>query len=188
MPRSRHDLPSRINVNKKTEMVGRMSAMRTLVLAIGCVASLSGTASAQQVKLKAALQVPISEQFFGQSLAQFKKAVEERTKNAVTIEVFDNGKPYNDAQIVGAVTSGAMQLGVAGFNQFADKIPAIDILEQPFLFNFDALTNAAFGVGGELRTLIDKALLDSMGVRVLWWQPVGNQVFFSKRQDVADPQ
>jgi C4-dicarboxylate-binding protein DctP len=165
-----------------------MSAMRTLVLAIGCVASLSGIASAQQVKLKAALQVPISEQFFGQSLAQFKKAVEERTKNAVTIEVFDNGKPYNDAQIVGAVTSGAMQLGVAGFNQFADKIPAVDILEQPFLFNFDALTNAAFGVGGELRTLIDKALLDTMGVRVLWWQPVGNQVFFSKGRDVAAPQ
>jgi len=27
-----------------------------------------------------------------------------------------------------------------------------------------------------------------MAVRVLWWQPVGNQVFFSKRQDVADPQ
>ena len=27
-----------------------------------------------------------------------------------------------------------------------------------------------------------------MAVPVLWWQPVGNQVFFSKRQDVADPQ
>jgi C4-dicarboxylate-binding protein DctP len=164
-----------------------MSAIRMLALVIGCIVSLSGIANAQQVKLKAALQVPVSEIFFGQSLAQFKKEVEERSKNAVTIEIFDDGKPYNDTQIVGAVTSGAMQLGVAGFNQFADKIPAIDILEQPFLFNFDALTNAAFGADGELRALIDKALLDTMGVRVLWWQPVGNQVFFSKRQDVADP-
>jgi len=119
-----------------------------LASAIGCIVSLSGIANAQQVKLKAALQVPVSEAFFGQSLAQFKKEVEERTRNAVTIEIFDNGKPYNDAQIVGAVTSGAMQLGVAGFNQFADKIPAIDILEQPFLFNFDALTNAAFSPTG----------------------------------------
>src|SRR4030095_5556107 len=82
---------------------------------------------------------------------------------------------------------GAMQLGVAGFNQFADKIPAIDILEQPFLFNFAALTNAAFGADGELRALLDKALLETMGVRVLWWQPVGNQVFFSKGPDVAAP-
>jgi len=129
-------------------MGGDMSAIRMLAPVIGCIVSLSGIANAQQVKLKAALQVPVSEAFFGQSLAQFKKEVEERTRNAVTIEIFDNGKPYNDAQIVGAVTSGAMQLGVAGFNQFADKIPAIDILEQPFLFNFDALTNAAFSPTG----------------------------------------
>jgi C4-dicarboxylate-binding protein DctP len=165
-----------------------MSAARMLVLAIVCVLSLPGISGAQQVKLKAALQVPVSELFIGQSLAQFKKELEERTANAISIEIFDDGKPYNDAQIVGAVTSGAMQLGVAGFNQFADKIPAVDIIEQPFLFNFDALINAAFAADGEIRGMIEKALLDTMGVRVLWWQPVGNQVFFSKGRDVAGPQ
>jgi len=164
-----------------------MSAVRILAVAMGCLLSLSCVANAQQVKLKAALQVPVTELFFGQSLAQFKKEVEERTRKAVTIEIFDNGKPYNDTQIVGAVTSGAMELGVAGFNQFADKIPAIEILDQPFLFNFDALINAAFGPDGEPRALLDKALL-GMGVRVLMWQPVGNQVFFSKGRDVATPQ
>jgi TRAP-type C4-dicarboxylate transport system substrate-binding protein len=108
------------------------------------------------VKLKAALQVPVSELFIGQSLAQFKKEVEGRTRNAISIEIFDDGKPCNDAQIVGAVTSGAMELGVAGFNQFADKLPAVDILEQPFLLNFDALINAAFASDGELRVMIEK--------------------------------
>jgi TRAP-type C4-dicarboxylate transport system substrate-binding protein len=164
-----------------------MSAVRILAVAMGCLLSLSCVANAQQVKLKAALQVPVTELFFGQNLAQFKKEIEERTRKAVTIEIFDNGKPYNDTQIVGAVTSGAMELGVTGFNQFADKIPAIEILDQPFLFNFDALVNAAFGPDGEPRALLDKALLDK-GVRVLMWQPVGNQVFFSKGQDVATPQ
>jgi C4-dicarboxylate-binding protein DctP len=168
-------------------MSADMSAARMLVLAIVCVLS-PGISTAQQVKLKAALQVPVSELFIGQSLAQFKKEVEERTRNAVSIEIFDDGKPYNDAQIVGAVTSGAMELGVAGFNQFADKLPAVDILEQPFLFNFDALINAAFAPDGEIRGMVEKALLDTMGVRVLWWQPVGNQVFFSKGRDVAGPQ
>ena len=74
------------------------------------------------------------------------------------------------------------------FNQFADKIPAIEILDQPFLFNFDALINAAFGLMASRRALLDKALLDTMGVRVLMWQPVGNQVFFSKGRDAAAPQ
>ena len=132
--------------------------------------------------------MPVSDLFIGQSLAQFKKGVEERTRKAISIEIFDDGKPYNDAQIVGAVASGVMELGVAGFNQFADKIPAVDILEQPLMFNFDALINAAFASDGEIRGMIEQALLETMGVRVLWWQPVGNQVFFSKGRDVAEPQ
>jgi len=75
-----------------------MGAARMLVTAIVCVLSLPGISTAQQVKLKAALQVPVSELFIGQSLAQFKKEVEERTRNAISIEIFDDGKPYNDAQ------------------------------------------------------------------------------------------
>ena len=164
-----------------------MSAARMLFLAIGCLLSFAGGTSAQQVKLKAALQVPITELLFGRSLAEFKKEVEELTRNAVTIEIFDNGKPYVDNQILGAVTSGAMELGVVGFTQFADKMPAIAMLDQPFLFNFDALINAAFAPGSQLRAVIDKTLLDSMGVRALWWQPIGNQLIFSKGQDVASP-
>jgi len=99
---------------------------------------------AQQVKLKVALQVPITELLFGRSLAEFKQEVEALTRNDVAIEIFDGGKPYSDNQILGAVTSGDMDLGVVAFNHFADKIPTISILDQPFLFNFDELTNAAF--------------------------------------------
>jgi len=164
-----------------------MNAARMLLLAIGCLLLLAGGTSAQQVKLKAALQVPVTELTFGRSLAEFKKEVEELTKNAVTIEIFDNGKPYNDTQILGAVTSGAMELGVVGFNQFGDKMPSVGLLDQPFLFNFEALINAAFAPGSGLRGVIDKALLDSMGVRVLWWQSIGNQIVFSKGYDVASP-
>src|SRR5438093_1939166 len=65
----------------------------------------------------------------------------------------------------------------------ADKLPALAMLDQPFLFNFDALINAAFAPGGDLRAVIDKTLLETMGVRVLWWQPIGNQIVFSKGQD-----
>jgi TRAP-type C4-dicarboxylate transport system substrate-binding protein len=164
-----------------------MTTARLLLCAIGCLLSLADCALARQVKLKAALQVPITELLFGRSLAEFKQEVEALTRNAVTIEIFDGGKPYNDTQILGAVTSGAMELGVVGFTQFADKMPALAILDQPFLFNFDALINAAFAPGSELRAVIDKTLLDTMGVRVLWWQPIGNQLVFSKGQDVASP-
>ena len=39
-----------------------------------------------------------------------------------------------------------------------------------------------------LRQLIDHAILAKLGVRVLWWQPLGGTVFFSKGMDVADPE
>jgi TRAP-type C4-dicarboxylate transport system substrate-binding protein len=120
-------------------------------------------------------------------LRSSSRKFEALTRNSVAIEIFDGGKPYNDTQILGAVTSGDMDLGVVAFNHFADKIPAISILDQPFLFNFDALTNAAFSPASEVRRVIDKVLLDSMGVRVLWWQSIGNQLIYSKGQDVASP-
>src|SRR5262249_57029154 len=164
--RSRHHFVfsnmSAIKMPRIERMV--ISAARMLLLAVACLLPLAGGTSAQQVKLKAALQVPITELLFGRSLAEFKKEVEELTRNAVTIEIFDGGKPYNDTQILGAVTSGAMELGVVGFNQFSDKMPAVGMLDQPFLFNFDALVTAAFSPVSELRARIDKPLLASMVV------------------------
>jgi hypothetical protein len=58
----------------KMQRIERMmiSAARMLLLAIGCLLSLPGGTNVQQVKLKAALQVPITELLL--------------TKNAVTIE------------------------------------------------------------------------------------------------------
>ena len=78
----------------------------------------------------------------GKSLARFKEDVEKRSDDAISVEIFDKGKLYIDDQTVGAVEFGAIEMGVAGLNQFAKRIPAIDIMEQPFLFNFEALVQA----------------------------------------------
>src|SRR5262245_50125061 len=80
-----------------------------------------------------------------------------------------------------------MDIGVAGLSLFANKLPAVGILEQPFLFNFEALVRATASPGSELRSPIDEAILASVGVRILWWQSLGNTVFFSKGRDVAQP-
>ena len=106
---------------------------------------------------------------------------------AVSIEIIDKGKLYIDTQVVRGVASGAVEMGAAGTYQFTKAIPEIAIVEQPFLFNFEALIRAATSPDSEIRTLIDKAILERTGVRVLWWQPVGGSVFFSKGKDVAEP-
>jgi C4-dicarboxylate-binding protein DctP len=144
-------------------------------------------AESQQLKLRAALQVAATDPYLGVSLVWFKEEVEARTEKAVTVEILDKGKPYADNQIVEAVTSDAVEMGVAGFHYLAARLPAIDIIQQPFLFNFEALIRAAASPDSELRKLVDKAVLETVGVRVLWWQSAGNQVFFSKGRDAAEP-
>jgi C4-dicarboxylate-binding protein DctP len=140
-----------------------------------------------QVTLRAALQISAKDPFVGISLVRFKEEVESRTGGAVAVQILDMGKPYPDNKIVGAVASGEIEMGIAGFHYLAEKIPAIDIIQQPFLFNFDALMRAAAAPDSEVRRLIDDAVLEGIGVRVLWWQTIGNQVIFSKK-DVLEPQ
>ena len=82
------------------------------------------------------------------------------------VEIFDQGKLYIDDEVVGAVQSGAIEMGLAGINQISRKLPAADIMEQPFLFNFEALTRAAVNPERGLRKLLDGAVLEAIGVRV----------------------
>jgi len=161
---------------------------RLILLMLAALLVHSLDAAAQQIKVRAALQVPTSDAFFGASLVAFKAEVEKQSGNAISVEIFDGGKLYVDDQILDAVVSGSIEMGVTGLNQFAKKLPAIGILEQPFLFNFEALVRATASPDSELRRLIDETILASMGVRILWWQSLGNTVFFSKGRDVAQPQ
>jgi C4-dicarboxylate-binding protein DctP len=165
-------------------------AARLAYVAIACLLFLLPPvgASAQQVTLKATIQVPITERFWGVALARFKEEIEARTEKTVVLEVFDKGKLYIDDEAVDAAASGAIDMGVAGLYQIAKKIPAIDIMEQPFLFNFDALIRAAVSPDSEIRKIIDAVILERLGLRILWWQSLGNQIIVSKGRDLTDPQ
>ena len=143
---------------------------------------------AQQIKLRATIQVALTERLWGRVLADFKEEVERQSDKTISVEVFDRGKLYIDDEVVDAVATGSIEIGVAGLYQFAKKIPALDIMEQPFLFNFDSLVRAAVSPDGEVRRIVDAAVLDALAVRILWWQSLGNQIIVSRGRSVADPQ
>jgi C4-dicarboxylate-binding protein DctP len=143
---------------------------------------------AEPLKLRVTSQFPSADPFQGKSVTDFKTAVERETGGAVTIEIFDKSQLYIDDQALDAVKSGAIEMGVVGLNQVTKVIPSASIMEQPFLFNFEALLRAATSPDSEIRQLIDDAVLKSMGVRVLWWQTIGPQVFYTKDGDLRDPE
>ena len=139
---------------------------------------------AQQVVLKANLQAAISNPFYGASLARLKEEVERQSQGALAIEIAE--KLFRDEQVIGAVTSGAVEIGFTSSTLFADRLPVVAIVGQPFLFNFPALVRAATSPGSEIRKVIDDGILRQIGLRVLWWQSLSVNVFFSKGWDVAD--
>ncbi|HWE15847.1 MAG TPA: TRAP transporter substrate-binding protein DctP [Hyphomicrobiaceae bacterium] len=144
---------------------------------------------AEPVTLRLSLQVATNNPQLGVSVVQFKEDVERETQKSVLVEIFDKGRLYNDFQVLGAIQSGAVEMGMAGINQISQRLPAAEIIEQPFLFNFEALTRAAADPDRELRQVLDKAIVEALGVRVLWWQTGGYHVLFGRGGlDVADPE
>src|SRR5262245_54640333 len=162
--------------------------LRLLCLMLTLVHFPDRDADAQQVKLKANLQFPISNPTFGGSLARFKQEVERQSESAIIVEIFDKAQLFTDYQVVDAVSSGAVDIATTAAQQFSSKAPLVGIIDQPFLFNFHALMSAAAKPGSEIRKVIDEAILAEVGVRVLWWHALGNNVLFSKARDVADPE
>jgi len=155
-------------------------------LLLACLVLAPPGVSAQQKNLRVTLQLPLANHL-GVNFTQFRTEVEEKTGQAISFEVFDNSRLYKEAQVVAAVASGAIEIGNVGLSRFSDKVPAIDLFGQPFLFNFEALVLAATSPDGEMRELLDKAIREATGVRVLWWQSFGQSVFFSKGRDVRTP-
>lgn len=162
---------------------------RSLLLAyllLACLLLAPFAAEAQQVKLRLTSQLP-SSHYAGINLAQFKEEVERRSEKSLIIEIFDDGRLYKDDGAMGAVSSGAVDMGFVTGDRFAEKIAAVSIFQQPFLFNFEALVRAAINPDHEIRRLIDKAILESTGTRVLWWLPFGSTVILSKGRPAIGP-
>jgi len=147
-----------------------------------------GYARAQQVTLRATLQTPVSNPFYGKAMVRFKEELEKQSESVVALQIFDNGQLFTNDQVVGAVSSGAIDIGTTAVHNFAKKVPAAAIIDQPFLFNFEALVRAAVRPESEIRKPIDEAILVEMGIRILWWQSIGDNVFYSNGRGITDPE
>jgi C4-dicarboxylate-binding protein DctP len=134
------------------------------------------------------MSLPISaDSPIGQSVRDFARQVSVRTGGAVKIEVQDADRRYEEHEVVAAVASGTIEVGATSLHQFAYDVPLAGAFLQPFLFNFDALVEAATEPASEIRTLVDDEILYWTNARVLWWQPFGSSVIVSKTVPATHP-
>jgi C4-dicarboxylate-binding protein DctP len=120
-------------------------------------------------------------------MREFARQVEARTSSALKIEIEVAGQRYDDTEILPAVTSGVIEIGAAPLTQFTRDVPLCASFLQPFLFNFDALIEAATRPESEIRLLIDREILRHTNTRALWWEPYGSSILVSKKVPANDP-
>jgi C4-dicarboxylate-binding protein DctP len=122
------------------------------------------------------------------SIALFKERVEAGTNGELQFELFPGSKLYKPNQVRGAVTSGEIEMGAALLTEYAGPIPAAGIFSQPYMLSSDALVDTATAPGSAMRALIDAAVLQQTGARVLWWTPLGTGVMVSKGSPMLTPE
>jgi C4-dicarboxylate-binding protein DctP len=154
-------------------------ALAAPIFLLACCWLGAAPALAQAATLR--MSVPISaDSPIGQSIGDFARQVGVRTGGAVSIEVQDKDRRYEEHEVVAAVASGAIEMGATTLNQFAYDVPLAGAFLQPFLFNFDVLVEAATERGSEIRTLVEEEILYWTNARVLSLQPFGSSVIVSK--------
>jgi C4-dicarboxylate-binding protein DctP len=121
------------------------------------------------------------------NIREFARQVQARTINAIKIELRGKERHQEEQAVLAEVASGNLEIGATTLNQVANDVPLARAFLQPFLFNFDALIQAATAHENEVRALIDRDILRSTNARVLWWQPYGSSVIFSRGSPTTNP-
>ena len=148
--------------------------------------ALAGAAGAETMTFRLAMRSSITSPN-GQNLVVYKNAVESATRGAISIDIRDKGQLYDDTQVPEAVRSGELEMAIIQVGLYAKQIPEVEIFQQPFLFDSDALIAAAIRPDSEIRKVIDGRILEKMGARVLYWQNYGPTLLMSKSEPMVHP-
>ena len=145
-------------------------------LTAGATLLAANAASAETIRVT--LQLPETHPL-GVNLNAWKTCVEGKTDD-LEIQIFPSAQLYKDSQVPEAVGSGAIEMGTASLTRFAGSVPAVDAVYVPFLFDSEEKVKKATAPGSEVRNILDTAVLEETGARILWWQAFGRTIYLSK--------
>ncbi|MGH6816423.1 MAG: hypothetical protein ACREC6_12035 [Hyphomicrobiaceae bacterium] len=157
----------------------RMSA--AVAVCLGCIAE---AAAAQRIRI--ALQLPPDSHLY-ENLRLFKTVVEKRTQGALEIVIAHSGELMKEQDAPAAVGSGTIEWAPCRLTNTAWRFRPPRIFVEPFMFAFPPALTAATRPGSSVRTLIDAAILEKTGARVLWWQSNGVTIMVSRGEPLRTP-
>lgn len=149
-----------------------------------CALSISAAQAATTIRVT--LQLPEAHSL-GQNWLAFKDIIEKESAGELELQLFPSAQLYKDKQVPEAVGSGAIEAGSAFLGRFAGSVPAVDVINLPFFFRDEAHLRAAAAGGSTMRMILDQAVLDETGAKVLWWQAFGRNIYLNKGEAIRKP-
>lgn len=137
--------------------------------------------------IRVTLQLPETHSL-GQNWMAFKDIIEEKSGGELTVQLFPSAQLFKDKEVPGAVGSGAIEAGSAFLGRFTGAVPAVDVVNLPFIFRDEAHLRASVATGSPMRNILDDAVVKETGAKVLWWQAFGRNVYLSNGMAVRTPQ
>jgi C4-dicarboxylate-binding protein DctP len=150
----------------------------------GAMAVISQPAAAERV-LRLTLQLPMTN-VLGQNVSAFKEIVERESGGEIEVEIHPSAELYKDKDVPHAVSSGAIEMGVAPITRFSHLKPAVNLFNLPFLFDSNEDIAAATAPGHPIRATLDREIL-ATGARPLWWQPFGLAIMLGRDEAPLHP-
>lgn len=173
-------------INWRRLFLGVLAVMMTVVLA-GCGASKSaggGQAADGKTELKLAYHLPV-DHHLSKSMEKFAKRVEEKSGGKLTVKTYPAGQLYTDKSMNDAIMSGGLDMGLNSTAMWTTVIPALNVLDVPFLLpNYDSVAKAIDGGLG--KTL--EAEFEKKGVKNLIWADYGYVQFANNKRPLTKPE
>ena len=136
--------------------------------------------------IRVTLQLPETHSL-GQNWLAFKEIIERESGGELELQLFPSAQLYKDKQVPEAVGSGAVEAGSAFLGRFAGSVPAVDVINLPFFFRDEAHLRKAAASGSSMRNILDKAVLEETGAKVLWWQAFGRNIYLNRGNPIRTP-
>jgi len=158
----------------------------TKITGAALLLTLSMGAAQAATTIRVTLQLPETHSL-GQNWIAFKEIIEKESNGDLELQLFPSAQLYKDKQVPEAVGSGAVEAGSAFMGRFAGSVPAVDVINLPFFFRDEAHLRAATASGSPMREILDQAVLEETGAKVLWWQAFGRNIYLNKGDAIRTP-
>ena len=155
----------------------RKNVVKLLAVALGSL--VIGSVSAQTITIKVANYFAAEHPQNVALKEKFKPIIEQKSKGALKVDIFENNKLGGEQQFYTGVRNGTIDVGLPGMIMQGD-VPMMGIPEWPFLLrDFKHAKAVLFGPIGKEMT---NSLEEKHGVKVLAWSVNGFRMFSTSRQ------